>query len=121
LGWPLALPTIVFQLQLRGFTPVLGHPERNVDVQAAPERLRALVDSGALVQVTAASVDGRIGKGPQRAVSALVELGCVHLLASDAHHPSVREVGLSNAVRALADDELARYLTHVAPAAIVAG
>src|SRR5262249_40464251 len=60
-GWPLRLPQWIFQLQTRGITLVIAHPERNADVQASPEKLRPLVESGALVQVTAASVDGRLG------------------------------------------------------------
>ena len=56
----------VFQLQLRGFRIVLAHPERNGDVQASPERLASLVERGMLVQLTAASLDGRLGRGPRK-------------------------------------------------------
>ena len=38
-GWPLQLRDAVFGLGLRGFSLVLAHPERNAEVQAAPERL----------------------------------------------------------------------------------
>ena len=58
-GWPLDLADRVFRLRAGGITPVLAHPERNQDVQAHPERLDPLVRSGALVQLTAASIDGR--------------------------------------------------------------
>ena len=53
--------THLFALRAEGITPVLAHPERNAEVQAHPNRLVELVDSGVLIQVTAASVDGRIG------------------------------------------------------------
>ncbi len=61
-GWPLGLEDALFSLRASGIRPVLAHPERNAEVQAQPERLVSLVQSGALVQVTAASVDGRIGR-----------------------------------------------------------
>jgi protein-tyrosine phosphatase len=120
-GWPLSLRTILFELQLKGITPILAHPERNPDVQARPERLRELVDAGLLVQVTAASVDGRLGSASQRAARSLFELGFAHVLASDAHHPSLREVGFAGAITALGDETLSQYLTEAAPAAIAAG
>ena len=120
-GWPLALRSIVFNLQLKGFTALLAHPERNGEVQAAPERLRELVDAGVGVQVTAASIDGRGGRTARRTARALIELGFVHAIASDAHSPSLREAGVAAAARELDDEDLARFLTVEAPAAIAAG
>lgn len=120
-GWPMDLRERIFQLQLRGFTPVLAHPERNAEVQARPGRLAPLVEAGALVQLTAASVDGRLGRGTRAASTALLEAGLAHLLASDAHTASVRGIGLSDAVAALDDGALARWLTEDVPRAIVEG
>jgi protein-tyrosine phosphatase len=119
-GWPLDLEERLFRLQATGMTPVLAHPERNAEVQADPERLRQLVERGALVQLTAASVDGRLGRRPQQASSRLLELGLAHLLASDAHAPAVRAAGLSAAARSLGDQSLARWLTRDVPAALLA-
>jgi protein-tyrosine phosphatase len=118
-GWPLSLHEWVFRLTTREITPVIAHPERNADVQADPEELRPLVDAGALVQVTAASLDGRIGRSSRAAASALIEKGLAHLLASDAHTPDVREAGLLPAVEAVGDADLARWLTLDMPMAIV--
>jgi protein-tyrosine phosphatase len=121
LGWPLQLADLVFDLQLRGFRIVLAHPERNVDVQHEPERLRPLVDSGVVVQLTAASLDGRLGGAPRTAAKRLLDSRLAHLLASDAHAPDVRSVGLSRAREAAGDDAVARWLTEDVPAALLAG
>ena len=121
LGWPLQLADLVFDLQLRGFRIVLAHPERNVDVQHDPERLRPLVDSGVVVQLTAASLDGRLGGAPRTAAKRLIDSRLAHLLASDAHAPGVRSVGLSRAREAAGDDAVARWLTEDVPAALLAG
>jgi protein-tyrosine phosphatase len=120
-GWPLGIDDAVFQLQLRGFTTVLAHPERNGEVQANPQRLAPLVERGTLVQLTAASLDGRLGSAPQKTGLRLLELGLAHLLASDAHAPTLRQIGMSAAARQVRDDELAGWLTEEVPAAIVAG
>src|SRR6266699_403184 len=61
-GWPLDLETRVFELRGQGFVIVLAHPERNAEVQFAPARLQPLVEQDVLVQVTAASLDGRLGR-----------------------------------------------------------
>lgn len=119
-GWPLGLGRALFDLGLTGLTPILAHPERNREVQARPELLTELVATGTLVQVTAASLDGRLGRSTKAAAERLLDLELVHLLASDAHTPDIREAGLLAAARAVGDDVLAHYLTEAAPAAIVA-
>ena len=119
-GWPLALADEVLRLRAARVTPVLGHPERNLDVQEAPDRLRPLVDAGALVQLTAASLDGRFGRRARRTSLELLELELAHLVASDGHGPAIREVGLSSAREALGDERLAEWLVEGVPGAIVA-
>lgn len=118
-GWPLGLEQTVFELQLRGFAIVLAHPERNEEVQESPERLERIVEMGALIQLTAASIDGRLGPRSQKTGLHLLERGLAHLLASDAHAPSVRQVGMATSARVIGDDALARWLTSDVPAAIV--
>jgi protein-tyrosine phosphatase len=118
-GWPLGLEDTLFQLQLRGFATVLAHPERSAEVQEHPELLERLVEKGTLVQITAASVDGRHGQSVRKTALQLVELGLAHMIASDAHAPEVRRIGLSAAARAIGDPALAEWLTEGVPAAIV--
>jgi protein-tyrosine phosphatase len=120
-GWRMDLPQILFGLRTRGFTPVLAHPERNGDVQADPETLASVVAGGTLVQLTAASVDGRLGRRPRDAARALLDRGYAHMIASDAHAPTVRAIGMAAAREALADAALARWLTEDVPRAVVAG
>lgn len=120
-GWPLSLEGELWKLTQRGITPVLAHPERNPEVQLAPARVAQLVAAGALVQLTAASVDGRLGRRNKRAAAALIAAGHAHIIASDAHWPGLRAAGLSSAVSAVGDPELADWLTKAVPAAIVEG
>jgi tyrosine-protein phosphatase YwqE len=82
-----------------GITAITATPHR--EVQLDPERLLEPVRIGALLQITAASVDGRLGREPRRASERLLELGLVHVLASDAYAPDVRETGLAAAASAL--------------------
>jgi protein-tyrosine phosphatase len=118
-GWPLDLPEKLFRLQARGITPVLAHPERNAEVQQRPELLESVVAGGALVQLTAASIDGRMGGRARSCAATLLGRELAHLVASDAHAPSLRAIGMSAAIAKLGDDALARWLTVEVPGAIV--
>lgn len=120
-GWPPNLERKVAALRAQGIETLLAHPERNAAVQLDPERLAPLVREGMRVQVTAASIDGRLGAKPQECARRLIDRGLVHVLATDAHAPVVRAAGLAAAVDALGDDELARRLTLDNPRAIVSG
>jgi protein-tyrosine phosphatase len=120
-GWPLDLPHTFAGLRRDGWVPVLAHPERNFDIQERSSLLATAVEAGALVQLTAASVDGRLGRRPAVCSRELVRLGLVHLVSSDAHAPEVREAGLSAAVRSLGNKALARWLVQEVPAALLAG
>ena len=119
LGWPLSLENEIWTLRSRGITPVLAHPERNPEVQKAPARVAPLVTAGALVQLTAASVDGRLGRTNKRTAATLIEAGHAHVIASDAHWPGLRAAGMSSAAAAVGDPELAAWLTRGVPSAIV--
>ncbi|MDX6427402.1 MAG: protein-tyrosine phosphatase [Gaiellaceae bacterium] len=118
-GWPLDLPEKLFRLQAVGITPVLAHPERNAEVQQRPELLEPVVAAGTLVQLTAASVDGRTGRRARACAATLLERNLAHLLASDAHAPGVRAIGMSAAAATLGDEALAHWLTVEVPGAIV--
>jgi protein-tyrosine phosphatase len=119
-GWPLELGERVFKLRLAGLGIVLAHPERNPEVQARPELLQPLVDAGVLVQLTAASADGRLGSSARRCSRTLLDRRLAHLVASDAHAPAIRAVGMSAARREVGE-ELGRWLTVEVPRAILEG
>ena len=120
-GWPLALEGAVSRLRALGMTALLAHPERNPAVQAQPELLAPLVEAGVLVQVTGASLGGRLGHASRAAARSLLKLGLVHVLASDAHGSGADAAGLAMADAMVGDEALARYLTFDAPRAIIVG
>jgi protein-tyrosine phosphatase len=120
-GWPQNLADQLEPLEALGLQPILAHPERNADVAAAPELLRPLVAAGALVQVTAISLAGGLGRATRRAAHTIVQNDLAHLIASDAHSPSLRRAGLARAAATIHDRRVARWLTTDVPFAVVAG
>ena len=119
-SWPLDLARTCAQLHLEHIVPVLAHPERNLTVQEQPDVLEAAVRAGAYVQLTAASVDGRLGRTVAACARKLLELELAHVIASDAHGHGVRDVGMSAAAKAVGGGEMARWLTYDVPAALLA-
>jgi protein-tyrosine phosphatase len=71
-------------------TPVIAHPERHWTFQDAPERLRALLEKGCLVQVNAGSILGISGRRTRKAAMSMLRKGLVHVIASDGHGTTSR-------------------------------
>jgi protein-tyrosine phosphatase len=117
-----SLDQAVNGLRERGFRSVIAHPERHIH-PGMKRQLSALVQRGALVQVTAAALED------EHAAPAMLELagcGLVHVLGSDAHSSHAgRPVSLSAGFSALAGIERVRphlaWLTDEAPRAILDG
>lgn len=78
---------VLFELMLQGITPVIAHPERNSVLSADVDRLRRVVERGALCQVNAGSFLGAYGSGARACAVKLVRAGLAHFLGSDAHSP----------------------------------
>jgi hypothetical protein len=71
--------------------------------------------------VTVGSISGEFGRGARRAVDRLLDVGCVHVIASDVHRPGGRDQDLALAGEAVGGGALGRYLTDEAPGSIAAG
>jgi protein-tyrosine phosphatase len=101
-GLPRGLTEIFYQLQLAGLTPILTHPERNPTLQNDKDRIAEWLQRGVLVQVTAGSVLGRMGKHAERMAHDLLENRWVHFLATDAHNTTSRAPKMREAMELVA-------------------
>jgi protein-tyrosine phosphatase len=89
-GLPTGLTEVFYQMQILGMTPILTHPERNRTLQTDQSKLLEWLRGGLLVQVTAGSVVGRMGKRAEKMAHELLANRWVHFLATDAHNTSSR-------------------------------
>lgn len=117
---------LIEDLQERGHGVVLAHPERCPAFQREPQRLTRLVAGGVRCSVTASALVGRFGEPVRRFSARLLRDGLVHDLASDAHDLQGRRPEVAGPVAVAQRDLpglelLAGWLTHEAPAAILAG
>lgn len=76
---------MIFDLQQRGITPVIVHPERNTKIMTQPELLYKLLEKGCLSQITVSSYVGTFGKKVENFSRQLIESGQGYVFASDAH------------------------------------
>jgi protein-tyrosine phosphatase len=126
-GWPLRLPEILRDLEIRGYGVILAHPERAEAIQRSPDRMRDIVGRGALVQLTAGSFLGEHGPAARRTALMLLAGGAAHLLASDAHsagpwRPPGLEAGLNAAADAIdAHPQTLSWMVNEGPEAILGG
>jgi protein-tyrosine phosphatase len=116
----------LFDIQVRGFAPLLAHPERSPSFLKDPARLATLVERGVLCSVTSASLAGKFGKHVQRMALRMAREGIAHDIASDGHGPEGRRPTLRPGLEALERElrgrgEHGRWAAHDVPAAILAG
>ena len=76
---------MIFELQQRGITPIIVHPERNTRIMDEPNLLYQLLKKGCLSQITASSYIGMFGKKVEQFSKDLIEAGQGYVFASDAH------------------------------------
>ncbi|MGN6371828.1 MAG: tyrosine-protein phosphatase [Solirubrobacteraceae bacterium] len=112
---------IVGELQGKGHRILLAHPERCPAFHRDPQALEALVNAGVLTSITAGSLVGRFGGQVRRFTTSLIERGWVHNIASDAHDAHGRPPGMASELANAHLGDLAEWLTHAVPEAILAG
>ena len=83
---PLYTEKLFYNLLVKGFIPVIAHPERNSEIARNPEKLYELIKNGAYSQVTATSVAGGFGRKVQRLSIQMIEYQLTHFIGSDAHN-----------------------------------
>lgn len=111
---PNGLDSLVFELQSRGYKPILAHPERVEPIQQNPALLEEIVRRGLLLQVNASSLCGRQGKDSMKTAKILLDHNWVHFVASDSHSIRHRRPMLADAyeqLEALYGEKMAELLT----------
>ncbi|WP_139691842.1 tyrosine-protein phosphatase [Sporolactobacillus terrae] len=81
---------LFYDLQVKGVTPVIVHPEMNQEIVNSPNLLYAFINDGALSQVTAASLIGKNGRTAKKRAHQFILHNLSHFIASDAHNTTRR-------------------------------
>jgi protein-tyrosine phosphatase len=82
-------------LLLAGYVPILTHPERLYWIKSHYPTIKRLALAGVWMQLTAGSLGGAFGREAQYWCERLLDEGCVHIIATDAHDLIERPPNLS--------------------------
>lgn len=115
----------VKQSMKMGLLPVIAHPERCAALRDDESTINRLVDLGAILQVTAASLYLGDPTDPTRVTAnRLLKDGLVGVIASDAHNPERRSIQMKHAFKYITDksgSHVADIICNVIPRAIASG
>lgn len=92
---PPQLEDFFFNLVIAGYVPILTHPERLSWVPSRYETIKQLIQAGVWMQITAGSLSGTFGGNALYWAHRMLDEGCVHLIASDAHDAERRRPDLA--------------------------
>lgn len=83
---PMQLHDILYQLQLKGYEPVIAHPERYKYYHSDWEQYKKLLNIGCELQLNLLSFTGHYGKDVKKAALRLLAEEIPSYLATDLHH-----------------------------------
>jgi tyrosine-protein phosphatase YwqE len=83
---PIQLYSIIFDLRVAGYTPVLAHPERYVYYHYDFNEYLKLKKAGCYFQLNLLAVVGYYGEGITKIAEKLLQKGLYDFVGSDVHH-----------------------------------
>ncbi len=83
---PWNLDELVFDLQVRGYRPVLAHPERYMYYNTKKKRYAELHNAGLKFQINLLSLAKAYGKGECKLAEYLIKEGMVDFIGTDLHN-----------------------------------
>lgn len=86
LNAPDNIDSVVFQLQMQGYKPVLAHPERYPFWFKKFEKYEQLIEKGALLQMNINSLTGYYSLDTKKIAEQMIEKNMISFLGSDCHH-----------------------------------
>lgn len=92
---------IIFSLQLKGYIPVVAHPERNTNIMRSPNILYELVERGVLTQLNLHSLTGLYGQKSMELAETLIKHNLIHFVATDSHSDGRRSPDVGKSLKKL--------------------
>jgi protein-tyrosine phosphatase len=105
---PRNLKETLFELQIKGYKPILAHPERYSYLVSNKEMYDELKEAGCYFQLNLLSLTGYYGKGTNDLAHYLIKKKYIDLLGTDLHHERHLDAlrsssSLMNGVKSLLD------------------
>lgn len=88
----------MYELKLRGITPIIAHPERYKDFMNDITKINEFINEGCLFQMNAGSILGEFGSEVKKCAEKLVKHRIYNFIGSDAHNDTSRKTGIFDAL-----------------------
>lgn len=114
--YPQYTENVIFDLQLKGYKPIIAHPERYEYFRETPEVLAKLIERGIYTQMNLPSLTGQYGKEVQKSAKVFLEHQMVHFLGTDSHSNRRRSPRVKEAlqlVEEMVGKEMKEELTNL--------
>lgn len=98
LGEEYEVEDYLYEIDIKGYTPIIAHVERYFPNGIDTERVAQLVESGYVIQINASSLLGIHGKTVKNNAFELLNNGFAHVIASDTHRSSGHRIPCLNEV-----------------------
>lgn len=96
-----SLINILHEINIRGYTPIIAHPERYNFMQHNSLVINEILQYNILMQINADSILGNNGQKAKKIAIELIKQNLVSFIASDGHSSKWRNVKLSEAIAVL--------------------
>lgn len=115
---PMYSESIIYELLLKGYVPIIAHPERNRNIIEDPNILYGFIEKGALAQLNLPSLEGVYGEKIKTTAEILLKHNMIHFVGTDAHSKNRRAPNVKNSLallKAIVDDTIFQEITCINP------
>lgn len=102
----------IYELQIRGITPIIAHPERYKPFIKKPSMINALIKEGMLFQLNAGSIAGDFGKDVKKTATKYLEHNIYSFIGSDAHRDRGRDTDMREALNILEEHKKEEFINN---------
>lgn len=103
---------ILYELQLKGVTPVIAHPERYIKFIENPTLINEFIKEGYLFQLNAGSLKGDFGQKVKKLSESLIKNKIYSFIGSDAHRDEKRNTDMRIIKESIKDENYFNYLNE---------
>ncbi len=119
---PIYAYDIVYNLLLKGYIPIIAHPERNRNIVDNPNILYEFINKGALAQLNLPSLEGKYGERIRTTAETLLQHNMIHFVGTDAHSKGKRSPQVENSLQLLkdlVDQKTFEEITYLNPSKVI--
>ncbi len=100
----------LYELQVKGITPIIAHIERYKYIIQTPELINRFIGEGYLFQLNSGSIEGKFGSEVEKTAKLLLKNGVYNFIGSDAHNASSsRGMDVKDALKLIDCDNLNKF------------